>query len=351
MAGGWWLVVSGRKDKITPPEAFRLVRRGANTMWTVPYPSYRVKADALDVAWRNRQLSAPFLHESANSHLTNGEDKGDNNPIMSTKRQADIDTFFAGHPVFSLGEAERALRPTGGRRGTVERLKYHVETGRLKRVAREVYAVAPRGQQAEHFEPDQFLCALAARPDAVFCCHSALELLGTAHSVWHTCTVFTGRRRPAMQVNNRQVLFLAHPAPMRDGQVLLGTRKVEHLGRLLTVTGPERTLVEGFRRLDLVGGAGEFVESVRGFAVLDIDTLEAVLAHYGIAYLWGAVGWFLEMYRETFHVPEAFLAKLEARCPQAPQYLARERRGGTLAQRWNLVLPPELEHVGERDAG
>jgi len=270
---------------------------------------------------------------------------------MSTKRQENIETFFAEHPVFSLDEAERALRPPGGRRGTVERLKYHIERGRLKRVAREIYAVAPRAQSAAQFEPDLFLCALAARPDAVFCCHSALELLGAAHSVWRTCTVFTGRRRPAMPVNGRQILFLAHPAPLREADVQLGTRKVEHLGSLLRVTGPERTLVEGFRRLDLVGGAGEFVESVRGLAVLDLDMLEAVLAHYGVAYLWGAVGWFLETCRDTFHVPDAFLAKLEARRPRAPQYLPRQRRGGKLAQRWNVVLPPELEHTGERDAG
>ena len=61
-------------------------------------------------------------------------------PFKGNHSKTGTRDFFAGHPVFSLGEATTALSPPGGRRGTVERLKHHLEKGRLKLVAREIYA-------------------------------------------------------------------------------------------------------------------------------------------------------------------------------------------------------------------
>lgn len=53
--------------------------------------------------------------------------------------------FFAANPVFSLDDAVRELAPAGGRVGAVERLKYHVETGRLRSVSKGVYVVTTKG--------------------------------------------------------------------------------------------------------------------------------------------------------------------------------------------------------------
>ena len=251
--------------------------------------------------------------------------------------------FFVTHPVFSLDEASTALGLPGSRSGTVERLKYHVETGRLKLMIRGVYAVIPPGGKAEEFRPDPFLVAAAFRPEGVFSHHSALELQGVAHSVWNECTLYAeGRRRPLL-VNGNTVRFLEHPAPMRtDSGGHLGTRKIERQGKLLLTTGPERTLVEGFRRPRLAGGLEELVTSASGFAVLDLTLLDEILQRYSIANLWAATGWFLERFRKTFHVPDEFLNHMEQHRPRSPHYLERNRRGGVLAARWNLILPREL---------
>ena len=87
--------------------------------------------------------------------------------------------------------------------------------------------------------------------------------------------------------------------------------------------------------------------SAGGFAVLDLDLLEEVLQRYGIANLWAATGWFLERFRQTFHVSDEILTRMERRRPKAPQYLERDRRGGLIAGRWNLILPKELTGRGE----
>ncbi len=118
---------------------------------------------------------------------------------------------------------------------------------------------------------------------------------------------------------------------------------------MLRVSGPERTLVDGFRQPRLVGGLPELVESAAGFGVLDLDLLKRILDAYDRKALWAATGWFLERYRDTFFVPEDYLADFEKKKPRSPQYLPPGERPGTLVPRWNLVLPTNVVRGGEPD--
>jgi predicted transcriptional regulator of viral defense system len=268
-------------------------------------------------------------------------------PYNNMKRQA-TNAFFINNPVFSLDLATEALSPPGGKTGTVERLKYHLEKGRLKLVAREIYAVIPPGISAEQFQPDPFLVAIAVRPKGTFAYHSALELLGISHSYWSMCTLYAAKIRRPISLNGTTVKFMKHPKAFRSiGECNLGTRKVERLGKVLSCTGPERTLVEGFNRPELAGGLEEFLVSASGFPVLNLALLEKILQVYDIRQLWASVGWFLERFQQTFHVSEETLERMECNRPKSPQYLIRSRRGGVLQSRWNLILPDEIEGFGE----
>lgn len=255
--------------------------------------------------------------------------------------------FFASKPVFSLDEAERALAPRGGRAGAVERLKHHLRTGKLKLVSRGIYAVVPAGMNVAGFQADPFLVAAALRPAGILSHHSALELLGAAQSVWKQHTVYTHRRRRFLELNGSTIHFLEHPRAFKiSADYAFGTRRVERRGQLLQVTGPERTLVEGFRRPALVGGLEELVRSAAGFQVLDLNLLESILSRYDIANLWAATGWFLECYQKDFHVPENMLNLCEKRRPKFPQYMERSSRGGKLSSRWNIIIPQSLTGTG-----
>jgi predicted transcriptional regulator of viral defense system len=255
--------------------------------------------------------------------------------------------LLASEPVFSLEDATRLLKPAGGRPGTVRRLARPVAAGRVMLVTRGVYAVVPPGS-AKPFQPDRLLVAAAARPDAVFSHHAALELLGNAHSAWTHCTAYSGQRRRSFTVGRETVTFLIHP-PALAADPAFATRRVERRGRLLTTTGPERTLVEGFRRPALAGGLPELIDSARGFPVLDLELLEEVLARYDVANLWAAVGWFLERHRSEFHVPEPTLVRFQRQCPRSPQYVVRGQRGGTFAPRWKLIVPTSFVQRGAAD--
>jgi len=262
----------------------------------------------------------------------------------------DTSTFLQMHRVFNLDEAVQVLAPSGGRKATLERLKYSATRGKLKKLARGVYASVPPGVEAAKFQPDRFLVAAALRPDAVFSHHSALELLGAAHSEWRLCTAYSARRSQPFDLEGLELRFLSHPQSLvRHQAVDLGTRSVHRLDRELRVTGPEHTLIDGFRRPDLVGGLAEFVESVAGFSVLELPLLFELLDAFGQKGLWAAVGWFLDTYRTTFYVSDDDLSLIDKHVPKAPLYLARDQRGGVLVRRWNLIVPDALVAGKEPD--
>jgi len=251
--------------------------------------------------------------------------------------------FLQTHRVFNLDEAVRALAPSGGRKATLERLKYAARRGKLKKLARGVYASVPPGVEPSDFQPDRFLAAVALRPDAVFSHHSALELLGAAHSDWRLCTAYSDRRSQPFDLDGLELRFLSQPrALVRRNATELGVRSVHRLDRELRITGPERTLIDGFRRPDMVGGPEEFVESAAGFPVLEMPLLIELLGAFEQKVLWAAVGWFLETYRTTFFVDDKVLQLIGRHVPRSPLYLLRNQRGGILVGRWNLIVPETL---------
>ena len=248
---------------------------------------------------------------------------------MSTKRQGvSTEDFLRTHPVFTLDEFARALGPDamGAAR---DRLKYHAGQGRVKPLERGLYASVPAGIDAARHRADRFLAAAALRPDGILSHHGALELLGAAHSTWNVCTVLTEKRRRPLDLDNAQVRFLQQPAPLRRGNnQRLGSRTVAYQGAQLTVTGRERTLVDGFHQPRWVGGLAELVESASGFGVLDLDLVMQILDAYRVKTLYAAVGWFLSRFRDTFFVPDDFLRKLRKRRPRSPTYVPRKARVG-----------------------
>ncbi len=253
--------------------------------------------------------------------------------------------FIANYPVFSLDELAAA---TGtGRPAALERARHYTRRGRLKRVAQGIYAAVPRGASAGVFVPDRYLVAAVARPEGILSHHAALELLGAAQSVWNECTVLCPARRSTIALNGAVVRFLLYPAALRrKGTERIGVRHTERRGRSVAHSGPERTLVDGFRQPHRVGGLEELVASAASFGVLDLDLLEKILDSYAQSGLWACVGWFLERYRERFFVPDSLLARMERKRPRSAHYVPRSHRGGVFSRRWNLILPEGLSREG-----
>jgi hypothetical protein len=266
---------------------------------------------------------------------------------MNTQRQvtsATTDVFLDRHPVFSRAMFAEAHGERPSAPVVAKRLKYLQSTGRVVSLERGLYAAVRPGEDPEAVVPDPYLVGAALRPEGVFAYHSALTLLGAGHSDWNVVTLMSSRRRRPLELRTARVEILPHPvALVREKATDLGVRSLGYLHTTVRATGPERALVDGFRRPRLVGGLEELVTSAAGFASLDFELLDAVLGAYDVRILFAGVGWFLETYQEHFFVPDAFLVRLEARRPASPQYLPRRGRTegeeGRLVPRWNLILP------------
>lgn len=240
-----------------------------------------------------------------------------------------------------FAEAHGERRPSTA---LAKRLKYLQSEKRIVSLERGLYATVRPGDAAEALAPDSYLVGAVARPDGVFAYHSALSLLGAGHSDWSVVTLLSDSRRRPLVLRGARVEVLPLPKSLaRQAKTEVGVRTVHYLARTLRVTGPERTLVDGFRRLDMVGGLEELVTSAAGFPYLDLEMLEAVLSAYRLHNLYAGVGWFLEAYQEHFFVPDDYLGRMEKRRPAVPQYLPRRGRaevgGGRMVSRWNLILP------------
>ena len=258
-------------------------------------------------------------------------------------RPVDLDSFFADWPVFTLGQLAKARGDESRLEPTRNQLKRHIASGRVKSVARGIYAAVPPGLKADLFHPDPFLVAAAARPGGVFAYHSALELLGSSQSVWHQVTLSCHRRRSPIDVGPVRILFLATPGALqRQNLARLATQTVLHQSRHLMTTGPERTLVEGFRRPHLVGGFDELLDSVSGIPLIDFKLLQRVLEVYDERALWAAVGWTTERNRQQWSTPESFLATCHSHQPKQNQYVVRGLQGGRLVRDWRLIVPAHL---------
>ena len=262
---------------------------------------------------------------------------------MNENRKLAPDLFFEVNPVFRVDEFARSQGKVDNPSAARQQLRYYAGRGRVKRVAREVYARIPPGREPNSFWPDPILVAACRHPEGVFSHHSALEILGASHTLWRTCTLYVQKSPSAQDLGPYRIQFLAPPKTRTKKELNgLGVRRAERSGRPILCTGPERTLVEGFRKPRWVGGVEELLTSASGFGVLELGLLESLLQAYGEAKLWAAVGWFLERHQGEFYVPGDYLERLAQMKPVGNRYLVRDARGGQLSQRWNLIVPEAL---------
>ena len=271
---------------------------------------------------------------------------------MEENRKVNFDEFLELNPVFRLEEYAEAQGKAQDLGVVRNQIKYYVRLKRLKRVGPSVYVGVPHGQDAETFWPDPVLVAVCMQPTGIFSHHTALELLGARHSLWKECTLFCDHPPLPIDLGLQRIQFLAHPVALtKVDDAELGVRQGERKGRSIKFTGPERTLVDGFRQLRWVGGPEELVSGASGFGSLDLALLEKILGVYDQSNLWASVGWFLEQFQKRFYVSESYLNKWVEKCPKRPRYLVRSSRGGTLNKRWNLIIPDHLLNWEGQRAG
>jgi predicted transcriptional regulator of viral defense system len=218
--------------------------------------------------------------------------------------------FFAKHPVFRFEEFRAAHQAAGGRspETTGSVLKQHVAAGNLLNVRRGLYARVPDGATAATFRVDPYLLASRLSEDAVIAYHSALQLLGKAHSQSQRLTYLSARRAKPFVFQDTEFVAVLVPVSLRKLPDLGGGLRDEHRqGLSVRVTGYERTLVDVLDAPEHGGGWEEIWRSLESVEFFDLDAVVDYVLELGSALTVARVGFFLEQHREPLMVEEHHL--------------------------------------------
>jgi predicted transcriptional regulator of viral defense system len=248
-----------------------------------------------------------------------------------------IKQFFEENPVFTVAEFKQAFGQGRTLQTLQTQLKQYKQNRYIDTLRRGVYFVKGLSGKAL---PDEFLVLSKLAADSLIAYHSAFDLLGFGHSLFHSLYYLTANRQHPLNHGSFRYVPLPYPLELaRKGQNEFGIEKVERLGIKVRVTGKERTLVDCLDHTEYAGGFEELYRCAEKLPYLSFELLYQYLTLRDRKTLFAKVGFFLEQHREAFHVEESFLHKLKVKCPLQIVYWERSGKHGILKKHWNLIVP------------
>ena len=247
---------------------------------------------------------------------------------MTTKRPASLlrEAFAPGDPV-SLYEAAAIL--DGDVAAASQALTYLGSKGYVERVRRRLWVRA--GAAVDPYR----LGARVTSPYA-FAYGTALALHGGGSAVRSEILVASPRRFESFEYLG---LVYRRALPWPAGALA----KIAVGPEFVWATTRERTLVDCVRVPSNAGGISEILRGLSGLGPLDSEEVLRFTDLYGEANLAGRLGFVLEA--SDLAVEGRLFYELERRRPQARVYLEPGLRGGTLARRWNVIVPEHLRRA------
>jgi len=259
----------------------------------------------------------------------------------------ELEAFFYSNPVFRYEEFTRFKAEEGAvsnAQAIRNLLHYYIMKGRLINVRRGIYAVVPPGTQPEQILIDPYLLASKAAKDSILAYHTALELHGSAYSVFEQFTFLTACKIKPFEVQNRWFKPVTLPKVLKNSaHADFGIESLDRQGVVIRITSPERTFVDVLDRVDLSGGWEEVVRSISNMAVLKVSDVIKYCLLLDNRILAAKVGYFLEQRQGAFAVGEDVLKPLLDKKPLTAQsLLTNKREQGRLIKKWNIILPVNL---------
>ncbi len=255
----------------------------------------------------------------------------------------DVDAFFYANPVFRHDEfvawktRQKALKAISINTS----IQHYISTGKLIRIRRELYAVAPPDSLPENVSIDSYLIAGRASQDSILGYHTALELHGAAYSSFGQSTYLTQHKNKPFEFRRQWFHATAHPIELiKQNNINTNTTKINRQGMEIYLTNRERTYVDILDRIELSGGWEEVCRGLQFLAVVDIDLIIEYCLMLNNARLAATVGYFLEKREGTFKATDKQLNRLLSVKPKKPQYTSRrENDTFELVKKWNILLP------------
>jgi predicted transcriptional regulator of viral defense system len=252
--------------------------------------------------------------------------------------------YLEQHAVFTLDEFLSDVDSSVSESTRYTNLRNAVERDQARRLTRGLYA-SNMGPYRDR-TPRVALVAAKSAPDAVLAYHTALEAHGVAHSVSRRVLFVSGRRVSMFTVDGYRFERVAPPKRLAGTTADTPYAELVRSGDdLVTVTTPERTLVDCLMRLDLAGGLEETLRSVGGFPNMDSERVAEYVSALRSPTAASRAGWLLELGRRMWHVSESDLDRLRTMAGRGPHRLTP---GSTLPTEfiaaWRLYAPSGLPY-------
>lgn len=264
-----------------------------------------------------------------------------------------LDTFFAGHPVFTVQDLDAFLsrEGTGNPETRKALLVHHQRQGHILGIRRGVYASVPAGADPKTHPVDPFLLVSRLGDEAVLAYHTALAFHGRAYS--HRTEYVAVSTQPHVEPlrfqGNSYRIVRPPLALVRSGVADFGVEVAERQGLPVRVTSLGRTLVDCLDRPELAGGWEEIWRSFDDVAFLDVHQVVTYALLLDNAVVAAKVGYFLDQNRDALGVTDDQLDRLKQRRPRQPRYGAGDRAGSRFDAAWNIMAPGELVGLSRQE--
>lgn len=221
-------------------------------------------------------------------------------------------------------------------------IKRLIESGKLKRVRKQLYMVLSPLEDPERPSVDKFLIASRIRDNYYLGYQTALEHYGCASSLYNEAHVSVKAEDRFDPFQFDRFSFI--PIFVKD--VTLEVVEKPYRESVLRVSSKERTFIECIDRVKYAGGWEECIKSLEGLGGLNFERLLNLLRKYENQSLSRRVGYVLELLKERSpfyeHLDVRKLEEIEEMITGSPRYLISGEKG-PLNTRWQLYIPDDFE--------
>lgn len=247
--------------------------------------------------------------------------------------------FFNTHPVFTLEEL-RSTVSSKNIKSIYNNLKYYLNKNKICPIKQGVYYVVPDGSQSDKFYPDSILLTSRLSKDVVLAFHSALEVMGYGHSVFHRFFYYSPDRKKRFYFKEDEFICVKIPDKFKEKRLeMFGVEEKYYHQLSIKFTNRERTFIDCLDRPEYGGGIEEVYRCIEKFPYLNFKEILDYLDMLNKRVLYAKVGFFLQQHKEQFYVEEELLKTLQEKKPASVIYFDSKRKKGKLIKEWNLIIP------------
>ncbi len=218
---------------------------------------------------------------------------------------------------------------TGSESAAQWHIRNYLKKGYIERVRRNLYVVV--SLETDQPIASRYQIASRVAEDACVSHHSAFEFYGCANQVFYEVYVASAERVRPFSYDSIQYCPVLYQ----------GNTGVVETEAAVRVTSPERTVIDCIADLSLAGGLEELLRCLQMIPSLNEAGLLEALNMYNKKQLYQKAGYILEAYRGDLVLSEAFFSECEERSSSSKTYLADDRNGYVLHEKWKLYAPAD----------